>query len=319
MKKEIEGNEQHSERDLDYSKIEWLDEKIMKEGRYADPAIRRAQIGDKQLILITPIHFTDGSGGFLTEEDFLESEAGNKWAEDSLKQIEAAMHGEERASLLADFLGVPMPTARYALIDGTPYVVSDFLEGAKDKGFGRDIEFIDDGREQALALAKGAVLKFLLAAHGDPGQYLQDKEGNLYLTDIGFLPQVKNGDDPLAELFDTGSSRSFFATSEEPLRRQLEALRSDELDELFDLLDEVTPEQLSDVIYGDQAHLGEVKLLHQRCGQVRRFFKTLTKDDETIEAVVGLMTDWYSQEVKSQRKAFYLNLIKDMGPSSKRN
>lgn len=160
---------------------------FLKEGRCPVPNFRIAydEKGNK-FLLKTSIFLVGENEKLLKENDFTNPE--------EYREIVWGLMAEEIAWKLGQIIGVPMAETFFVEIEDTPFIAYKFIDGVNDIGFGGgDINFDTNNQEQLkkqeLALAKGALLKFLLGGSGDNGQYLQDPSGNIYCSDIHFSPQ----------------------------------------------------------------------------------------------------------------------------------
>lgn len=309
-------------RKIDTSKMQILDEKLPGEGDKI--TIRIARIGSKKFLIKTGIQFLDwNTKAFISTEAARLQEKDNPYIDENIEGAIRSIRGEEQASLLADYLGVPMPKTRYVEVEGTPCVALDFIEGVVDRGYGSGVVFAERGgkeQEQRVALTKGAIFKYVLQLSGDDGQYLQDPEGNVYISDISYLPVSTIDTNPLGEiLLGHSTGLQFFASGKEECRAQLEGVWDEEAQELLKKLEQVTSKELSEIIYGDTNHVSQVRGLVERCRDARRLFTALAQDEETVKAFVKIRAGGQSRvDSQEQRESLYKKILGKLTPPQSR-
>jgi len=122
-----------------------IDEKesreLLKEGRFPAPNMEVAydEKGHKLLLKAHPI-FVAEDGSFMTGEEFIA-----KNGRDLYENCVRALQGEEAAWRMASFIGVPMAETHFIELGGVPFIAYQFIEGAKDRGFGGEFSFAEPG------------------------------------------------------------------------------------------------------------------------------------------------------------------------------
>jgi len=143
---------------------------------------------------------------------------------------------------------------------------------------------------QQIALAKGALLKFVLDQWGDGGQYLQGPNGNIYISDIAVGDGIRPAETlrkALAQVANQGiKPDSFFATRLDSLKHQLDGVKTPEFQEVLDKLEKITPRQVAEIIFENptEQDLETADRIAQRAHMAKPIFNLLAENpDETIQ------------------------------------
>ncbi len=157
------------------------------------------------------------------------------------------LFAEEQAARLAKRLGIKMPDAQLVIIDEMPFIAYEYIEGIKDTSMGVGVKISEDltkRKEQETALAAGALLRLLLKTV-DGGQFLQDPDGNVYLSDLGVI-NLYNSDSQLS--FEASLSDFFIPRSEEMLAHQIAGAATPEFAEIEAKLEKLTLDEVIGIL-----------------------------------------------------------------------
>jgi hypothetical protein len=161
-----------------------------------------------------------------------------------------ALFAEEQAARLAKHFGIRMPEAKLVTIDDVPFIAYEYIDGIRDTSYGIKAaisESYETRKEQETALAAGAMLKLLLKTL-DGGQFLQDKDGNIYLSDIGVI-NLQNRD--TEQTFERSISDFFIPRSEEMLAHQIAGAQTPEFSIILQKLNELSFNDVIGIISQD--------------------------------------------------------------------
>jgi hypothetical protein len=267
---------------------------VLKEGKICVPYLKIAYLGNEKFLLKTSPFFVDKNNRILTKDEFFKLPDFPK-PEELYRNLRRDLKGEHLAWLLAKHIGVTMADTYYVEIDGIPFVAYRFLEGAVDCGFGGlNLQFSRDPlklKEQQMALAYGALFKFLIDARGDQGQYLQDREGKIYLSDIfissdpsfNSVREAENLRSLLEQVMEQNFYTGYFATARVALEHQLTGISMPEFQKTLEYLEEISPSTIVKLISENPNNPSEDDLLlaekiARRAHGARRIFNLLLKN-----------------------------------------
>lgn len=217
------------------------------------------EFGEK-ILLKTGIAFKDDNESNETTslsldhlQEFIDSFAGTKYSptfEDEYKTNVENLFAEEQAFRLAKHLGIKMPDAKLVFVDEVPFIAYEYIENIRDTSMGVRVQISEDSekrKQQETALAAGAMLKLLLKTL-DGGQFLQDSEGNIYLSDLGII-NLQNTDSE--QTFERDITNFFIPRNEEMLAHQIAGISTAEFSEIEQKLTQLTFEELINIISQD--------------------------------------------------------------------
>jgi hypothetical protein len=244
-----------------------------KEGRFWQPNFKVAWIDFRKHLLKTSQEFATPDGTWLdrksAQQQLEASGAETGVTADAIYERNADhFKSEEQAFKMARLLHLNMAETKAIDFNGTPAVAYGYIEDARDCGYGGGIQFASEGSPQLAGqqetLAKAVLLKFLIQENGDGCQFLQDKSGSVYCSDVAthdLPPQdltVKRG---LAEISRQGpGTEVYFANTVEAARNQLSGLDSAGFRETLDSLADISPENIARAVADDPDNPSEKDL-----------------------------------------------------------
>ncbi len=210
------------------------------------------EFGEK-ILLKTAIAFKEDEASNATTslslnnlQIFIDSFAGTRYSPTFESEYQANVENlfaEEQAKRLAKHLGIKMPDAKLVFVDEVPFIAYEYIEDIKDTSMGVRVkidENLQQRKEQETALAAGAILKLLLKTM-DGGQFLQDTNGNIYLSDLGVI-NLQNRD--TEQTFEKSLSDYFIPRSEEMLAHQIAGFGTPEFSMVEEKLSKLNLEDL---------------------------------------------------------------------------
>jgi len=259
-------------------------EKFRKEGRIKAPNFKIVRMGARQFLLKTSIWYLDQEDNWINSDraaSLYNPPNGLKEDDDSYDmEYRRRMFNEQRAYHVAKLIGASMAETKYVDFNGTPCVAYEYLGNVRDRAWGRGIVFSENAdllRQQEDALAKGALLKFLLNDHEDGGQYLQDEKGELYISDIGAIANEEiddiNNRKALLQIFE---HRLFFGLDLEALAHQLAGMSRQDYNNLLQELSSKSQEDiLNNIAISMESPTEDEKLLALQIATRARIAATL--------------------------------------------
>lgn len=224
----------------------------------------------------------EGQVGLQYLQEMLDHYGDTTPLEESVKERWEDIYSEVQASHLCEYLGIPMVDTDIVEVDGVPYVAYQYLEDARDAGFGTNLEIDKDDEKrskQSLILALTALVKVWFQA-GDDGQFLIDKKENLYLSDLGYRIVGSLESIPNLQSF---LSRQFVQGNEAMLANQLLGTKHPEFEEALQKIREIDEEKLRELICYDKDNPTEneeykIKMLLENRIILLRVFKSIQQD-----------------------------------------
>jgi len=246
-----------------------------KEGKFKCPEFKIVLIDGKKYLLKPPTHFFLDDGTWLSKEEAFDDmlstiapehqeEVAKEISPDTMYDVASEKNdNEERADRIARYLNVSKAHAMAVDWNGTPCIAYAYLgDEVRDCGFGSSIKILEQEMEgkkgQQVDLAKIAVFKFITSASLDDGQFLQQPSGRVYVSDISIsntLPALSTPEEVFDDLIHT--RHEYFIPKLEVRVHQLQGLRSPELREMYDQLENCTLEKIHELMKVDDRMLTE--------------------------------------------------------------
>ncbi len=303
---------------------------FLHEGKAKVSRMKIARDGEGRKVLLKTSPFMVGQNEqLLTEGEFLQEATTFGFQENPQAMYESivdGLRGEETAWKVGGLVDASMAETRFVKVGDTPFVAYRFIDGIRDVGFGGgEIGFAEDGSEalrtQELAVARGALLKFLAGGTGDNGQYLQDAEGNIYSSDIHFSPQPSGSEGRLlGEIASQSTSGDGYLMPQlDNLKHQLKGMGLPDFKKSLADLGAVGENEALQILFATQDSLSDQDRINarnfvDRAHKAERIFTLLADNPEEATKMVNPTKDgkpvFAKDEIDGARMQMYQKLNK---------